>query len=52
MIEPSSIENLKAIIDISDGISSYIPLKKSGENFVCVCPFHNDKNPKQAWHRT
>ena len=45
MIEPSSIENLKAIIDISDVISSYIPLKKSGGNFVCVCPFHNDKNP-------
>lgn len=52
MIEPSSIENLKAIIDISDVISSYIPLKKSGGNFVCVYPFHNDKNPKQAWHRT
>lgn len=48
MIEPSSIENLKAIIDISDVISSYIPLKKSGGNFVCVCPFHNDKNPSMS----
>ncbi|CUU70175.1 DNA primase [Campylobacter hyointestinalis] len=48
MIEPSSIENLKAIIDISDVIGSYIPLKKSGGNFVCVCPFHNDKNPSMS----
>ena len=48
MIESSSIENLKAIIDISDVIGSYIPLKKSGGNFVCVCPFHNDKNPSMS----
>ncbi|WP_272893494.1 hypothetical protein [Campylobacter devanensis] len=34
MIEPSSIENLKAIIDISDVISSYIPLKNQVE--LCV----------------
>ncbi|WP_236846953.1 MULTISPECIES: hypothetical protein [Campylobacter] len=39
MIEPSSIENLKAIIDISDVISSYIPLKKSGGTLCAYVHF-------------
>ncbi|HDX6330281.1 TPA: DNA primase [Campylobacter fetus subsp. venerealis] len=45
MIEASSIENLKNIVDIADVVGSYLPLKRSGSDFVCVCPFHNDKNP-------
>ncbi len=45
MIEASSIENLKNIVDIADVVGSYLPLKRSGSEFVCVCPFHNDKNP-------
>ncbi|WP_279062346.1 DNA primase [Campylobacter lanienae] len=48
MISKNSIENLKNIINIVDVISSYIPLKKSGANFVCVCPFHNDKHPSMS----
>ena len=43
MISKNSIENLKNIVDIADVVGSYIPLKKSGANFVCVCPFHNEK---------
>lgn len=45
MIEPSSIENLLNTVDIVDVVGNYLPLKKSGRDFVCVCPFHNDKNP-------
>ena len=48
MISKNSIENLKNIINIVDVIGSYIPLKKSGANFVCVCPFHNDKHPSMS----
>lgn len=48
MISKNSIENLKNIIDIVDVVGSYIPLKKSGANFVCVCPFHNDKHPSMS----
>lgn len=48
MISKNSIENLKNIIDIADVVGSYIPLKKSGANFVCVCPFHNDKHPSMS----
>ncbi len=39
MIEPSSIENLKAIIDISDVISSYIPLKNQVETLCAYVHF-------------
>ncbi|ALV25373.1 DNA primase [Campylobacter iguaniorum] len=45
MIEPSSIENLLNTVDIVDVVGNYLPLKKSGRDFVCVCPFHSDKNP-------
>lgn len=31
--------------DIVKVISSYIPLKRSGKNFVGVCPFHDDTSP-------
>lgn len=48
MIDPKSIERLKAQIDIVDVIASYVPLRKSGSNFVCVCPFHDDKNPSMS----
>lgn len=48
MISKNSIENLKNIVDIADVVGSYIPLKKSGANFVCVCPFHNDKRPSMS----
>ncbi|MBE6879620.1 MAG: DNA primase [Ruminococcaceae bacterium] len=31
--------------DIYDVISSYVPLKKSGTDYVCNCPFHSEKTP-------
>lgn len=48
MIDPKSIERLKAQTDIVDVVGHYLPLKKSGANFVCVCPFHDDKNPSMS----
>ena len=48
MIDPKSIERLNAQTDIVDVVGHYLPLKKSGANFVCVCPFHDDKNPSMS----
>lgn len=45
MIETKSIEDLKQKADIVSVIEHYVEVKKSGANFVCVCPFHDDKNP-------
>ncbi|MDU7693077.1 MAG: DNA primase [Helicobacter sp.] len=45
MIKSSSIEALKAQIDIIQIIGNYITLKKMGINFGCNCPFHDEKTP-------
>lgn len=57
MIDNNSIENLKTRLDIVDVVGSYLELKKSGANWKCVCPFHDDSNPslvvspsKQIYH--
>lgn len=48
MIKDESIEKLKSQIDIVDIIERYIPLKRSGRNFICLCPFHDDRNPSMS----
>ena len=48
MIDPKSIERLKIQTDIVDVIGHYLPLRKSGANFVCLCPFHDDKSPSMS----
>ena len=48
MIDPKSIERLKTQTDIVDVIGHYLPLRKSGANFVCLCPFHDDKSPSMS----
>lgn len=57
MITTSSLEALKARIDIVDTIGSYIELSKNGANFKACCPIHGEKTPsfvvsprKQIWH--
>ena len=41
-------ETVKQILDATDIvelIGSYFPLQRSGSNFKCNCPFHNEKSP-------
>ncbi|EDP2654083.1 TPA: DNA primase [Campylobacter jejuni] len=45
MITKESIENLSQRLNIVDVIENYIEVKKQGSSFVCICPFHTDKNP-------
>ncbi len=51
------VEQIKQKIDIADLISEYITLKKAGQNFKGLCPFHGEKTPsfvvspqRQVWH--
>lgn len=48
MISPNSIQKLKERIDILDVISSYIPVKRMGSGYRCVCPFHDDHDPSMS----
>ncbi len=51
------LEEIKSKIDIVDFISDYVQLKKSGQNWKGLCPFHAEKTPsfmvnpsKQIFH--
>jgi len=45
MIKQTSLENLKAQIDIVDILGNYIEFKKAGANFKACCPFHDESTP-------
>ncbi|MBA4372214.1 MAG: DNA primase [Thermodesulfovibrio sp.] len=51
------LEDIKSRIDIIDLISEYVQLKKAGQNWKGLCPFHVEKTPsftvsqaKQMFH--
>jgi DNA primase len=56
-ISPATLERIRAASDIVDIIGAALPLKKAGENFTALCPFHKEKTPsfnvnphKQIFH--
>ena len=51
------IEEVRQTNDIVDIVSQYVHLKRSGRNYMGLCPFHNEKSPsfcvspdKQIFH--
>ncbi len=44
-INDTTIEKVRERSDIIDIVSDYVQLKKSGSNYVGLCPFHNEKTP-------
>lgn len=56
-IPSAFIQELLARIDLVELIDARVPLKRSGNNFLARCPFHNEKTPsfnvsreKQFYH--
>lgn len=45
------IDDLLVRVDIVDLIDAYVPLKKTGTNFVARCPFHSEKTPSFSVNR-
>lgn len=51
------IQRIQDLADIRQIVSEYVPLKKRGNNWVGLCPFHHDRDPsftvnedKQIFH--
>ena len=44
-ISPEVIDRVREAANIVDVISQYLDLRKRGQNFVGICPFHNDTHP-------
>ncbi len=44
-IAPEVIDRVRDAANIVDVISQYLDLRKRGQNFVGICPFHNDTRP-------
>jgi len=56
-ISETQIEQIRTSADIVDVISNTVQLRKRGNNFIGLCPFHNEKTPsftvsqdKQIFH--
>ncbi len=51
MAEPGSFaDRVKSQADIVRIVGDYVRLKKSGQNFMGLCPFHSEKTPSFAVH--
>src|SRR5260370_4212351 len=48
----SFAERVKQQADIVRVVGEYVRLKKSGQNFTGLCPFHAEKSPSFAVHPT
>ena len=44
-IPESKIEEVRQAADIVDVVSDYVTLKRSGQNYFGLCPFHTEKTP-------
>jgi DNA primase len=53
----SLLEEIRSKVDIVEFISDYVQLKRAGQNYKALCPFHSEKTPsfmvspsKQIFH--
>ena len=42
------LDEIRSRNDIVDIVSQYVKLKRSGRNFMGLCPFHNEKSPSMS----
>jgi DNA primase len=47
-----TVSKIKEAADIVELISEHLPLKRSGANYVGLCPFHKDTKPSMQVSRT
>ncbi len=45
MIKQKSIDSVMAAVRIEEVVGDFVSLRKQGQDYVGICPFHDDKNP-------
>ncbi len=45
MIERETVDKIFETANILEVASDFVSLKKRGTNYICCCPFHNEKTP-------
>ena len=45
LITQQTIQDIVSRIDIVDVVGEFVKLKRRGQNFLGLCPFHNEKTP-------
>jgi len=50
MIPTQTIEAIRERVDIVDVIGQYVSLRRSGQNFKGLCPFHSERTPSFNVH--
>jgi DNA primase len=45
IIPPEKISEIQRSLNIIDIVSDYVTLKRTGRNFLGLCPFHHEKTP-------
>jgi DNA primase len=45
MVPPEVLEEIRTRVDLVDLVGAYVPLKRAGERWKGLCPFHQEKTP-------
>ncbi len=48
MITKETIDEIMLAAKIEEVVNDFVPLKKRGQNYVGLCPFHQDKTPSMS----
>jgi DNA primase len=48
MANDSIIEEIKQATDLVDLIRDHVAVQRRGKEYVCICPFHDDKKPSMT----
>lgn len=51
MIDKATVQRIKDTADIVEVVSDYVHLVKRGNNFMGLCPFHNERTPSFSVNR-
>lgn len=50
MISEQSLNDIRTRLNLMEIVEEYVPLKKSGQGFTGLCPFHKEKTPSFHVH--